>query len=398
MALRPERALFPAWATFFTDPRYRRFHAALLVVGLAAHLILHYATYIPALRPVLGGLPYFRLHVLHEAEFLLFIAYASIVFGLRGGLAAVTVTAVTSVPFILTPYIFGRTPAPGEVRDLTTQVLFVLGMGVLMTLLYETEARRRRVVGQVEALQQADRLKTSFISIASHELRTPLSALYGFSELLLRRSAPEEQRRAWTEHIYHEARRLTTIVDELLSVSRIQSGALRVRRERVTLGGVVQEALRSLGVALDRHTVEVDLAEEVPAVLGDADKLAQVLLNLLSNAVKYSPSGGLVTVTARHEPERGRVVVSVSDQGVGISPEDQAQLFTTFHRIQRPETAHVEGTGLGLYIVKALVELMGGEVGVRSALGRGSTFWFTVPVWRPEPSTAEARPAPATLS
>ena len=116
---------------------------------------------------------------------------------------------------------------------------------------------------------------------------------------------------------------------------------------------------------------------DVPNVVADRDKLTQVLINLLSNAIKYSSGGGSVTISARQERER--VVLSVADQGIGIAPEDQQKLFTTFHRIHRPETQGVRGTGLGLYIVKALVEAMQGEIWLESTLNKGSTFFFSLP-------------------
>ncbi len=113
--------------------------------------------------------------------------------------------------------------------------------------------------------------------------------------------------------------------------------------------------------------------------MADGDKLGHVLSNLLGNAVKYSPEGGQITISARHEPERERVVMAVADQGIGIAPRDKKRLFTTFHRIHRTETEGIGGTGLGLYIVKALVELMHGEVWLESKLNKGSTFFFSLP-------------------
>ncbi len=109
---------FGTWEDFLASPRYRTSHAVIITLALFLHLALHYATYVPALREPLGNLPYFRLHVLHEAEFLLIVLYAALVFRIKGGLTAVAVTAVTSVPFLLTPYIFGRDPRPDEIRDL----------------------------------------------------------------------------------------------------------------------------------------------------------------------------------------------------------------------------------------------------------------------------------------
>lgn len=142
---------------FLTEGKYRKFHFAIIAVALVVHLSLHYATYIPALREPLGDLPYMRLHVLHEAEFLLIVVYAALVFGLKGGLTAVAITGVTSIPFLLTPFIFGREPRPDEIRDLGTQVFFILLMGALMSVLSEAIKRDRdRHVQMAAAIEKAD--------------------------------------------------------------------------------------------------------------------------------------------------------------------------------------------------------------------------------------------------
>ena len=127
------------------------------------------------------------------------------------------------------------------------------------------------------------------------------------------------------------------------------------------------------------HSIEVDVALDLPHVLANRFSSEQVLGNLLDNAVKYSPHGARVTVAARYQPERQRIVIGVSDQGIGIAPEDQARIFSPHERVTRRETKNLWGVGLGLYIVKGLVELMGGEVWVESELDQGSTFFFTLP-------------------
>lgn len=366
----------------FTDPRRRKLHLLVIATALALHLLTHYATFIPALRPIFGPLPYFRLHAIHEAEFLLIVAYAGIVFGLRGGLIALLVTAVSSIPFILTPYVFGLDPRPGEIRDLTIQVLVVLIMGFLIVVLYNAESRRRKAESQAALLLEANAIKNEFLSIASHELRTPLTTLYGFSELLLVRDVPEGQRREWLERIHRESGRLTKILDDLLNVSRIQTGHMAVRKEKLEVPPLFQQLQGYMAASTNRHTLKLDVQASLPPVVADEDKVTQVLVNFLSNAIKYSPRGGQITVSATEDPEQRQVVIGVADQGIGIAPEDQAELFTTFHRIHRPETVGVQGTGLGLYVVKSLVELMGGKVWLKSDLGKGSIFYFTLPMWQ----------------
>ncbi len=371
-----------------TDPRYRRLHATIIAAAVLLHLAMHYATYIPALRDTFSDLPYFRLHVLHEAEFLLIVSYAGIVFRLKGGLTVLAVTAITSIPFILTPYFFDRAPRPDEIHDLTIQVAAILLMGGLIVLMYEIETRRRQTEAAMSSLRESDRVRTNFVSMASHELRNPLTVLYGFSELLMREGASEDQRRDWAGRMHRQIERLTHMVDDLLSVSRIESGKITVMRERVDIAPIVQEAVRMTAPTSEDDDIRVDIPANISPVSGDREKLVQVLINLVSNAVKYSPNGGQVTVSVREDRDRGKVLVSVEDKGIGISPEDQAQLFTLFYRVRRVETDNIQGNGLGLYIVKSLVDLMGGDISVKSESGKGSVFSFTLPLWQAEAPAA----------
>ena len=222
--------------------------------------------------------------------------------------------------------------------------------------------------------QELERRRDTFVSIASHELRTPMTTILGFSELLLSRNPPEATRREWLERIHLHSKRLADIVDNLLNVSRIQSGKLAVNLEQLPLSVVIEEVVGAARTTTEIHEFMVDISPDTPKVVADRDKLAEILTNLLSNAVKYSPGGGQITVSARLQPGKDRVVVAVADQGLGISRRDREHLFTTFHRIRRPETDGISGTGLGLYIVKELAGLMRGEVWLKSQLGKGSTL------------------------
>ena len=235
---------------------------------------------------------------------------------------------------------------------------------------------RHRAAGLLRVHQR----QIGFISAASHELRTTMTTILGFTKLLQEQDPPESSRREWLERIHRDCWRLATIVDDLLDVSRIQSGSLTLQPELLVLRDIVQEVLADITPTTDRHEFLVEIAPHTLRVFADRDKLAQVLVNLLGNAVKYSPSGGPITISARPVPQMQRVAVAVADQGIGIAPEDRGALFSWFHRIRRPETEGVQGTGLGLYIVKALVELMSGEVWMEGELNRGSTFLFSLPV------------------
>ena len=363
------------------DPRHRWCHVAIITVALAVHLSLHYATYLPALRGPLDNLPYFRLHMLHEAEFLLIIAYAGVVLGLRAGIVTLVITAATSVPFILTPYTFDRAPRTNEIRDLALQVGFILLMGLLIVLLYDRDKSRRLAESTASALREVAQLRNNFVAIASHELCTPLTALYGFSELLVTRQPDPEQQAIWIKNVHHETGRLANLVDELLNVSQIEAGTVAVRADMVEVGDLLDGVLNAVGNPPAGHHIIRVVPDGLPLVCADRKKVEQVLINLVSNAIKYSPQGGRVRVSAHPEPGSGQVTFKVADQGMGLSGEDQAKLFSTFYRVQRPETSGIEGTGLGLYISKSLVELMGGRIWLESRMDKGSTFAFTLPLW-----------------
>lgn len=227
--------------------------------------------------------------------------------------------------------------------------------------------------------RELERRRDAFVATASHELRTPMTTIMGYSELFLTRKVPEAVQKEGLQRIYKEGQRLTAIVDDLLNVSRIQSGRLHLEVTRAVLRDIVDEAVAMIKPTAEGHTFVVNVDRGMPLVLADRDKLTQVLINLVTNAVKYSPAGGPVTIAAMSQAPDGRIVVSVTDTGIGIAPEDRERLFTTFNRIRRPETATIRGSGLGLFIVKGLVELMGGQVWLESEMNHGSTFYFSVP-------------------
>lgn len=222
-------------------------------------------------------------------------------------------------------------------------------------------------------------MRDTFITIASHELRTPLTTIIGFSDLLMRRDPAESTRKQWAHRIYDSGKRITTMVDNLLNITRIQSGKAALKIEPVNLAEVLNEQLEMVKESTDKHSFTLNLDNSLPRVLIDRDKFGQVISNLLSNAVKYSPEGGCITISAGKKNGHKRVIVSVTDEGMGISPDDQASLFTTFHRIQRPETRGIQGSGLGLYIAKEWTEAMQGEIWLKSELNKGTTFFVAVP-------------------
>lgn len=221
-------------------------------------------------------------------------------------------------------------------------------------------------------------IRDTFVSVASHELRTPLTTILGYADLLLRRDPPDVTRKRWLKNIFNNSQRVTAMVDDLLNVNRIHSGKTNIKLERVRLSDVLDETLSLTMESTGKHEFVVDIESDLPDVLVDRDKFHQVVENLLSNAVKYSPNGGHITLSAHNDQERHQIVVSVADEGIGIGPADKDLLFTTFHRIQRPETQGIRGSGLGLYIAKEWTEAMGGKIWCESELNKGSTFFVAI--------------------
>ena len=220
------------------------------------------------------------------------------------------------------------------------------------------------------------RAKSEFMSRMSHELRTPLNSVLGFAQILeMELTSPDTLE--MVGYIHHSGKYLLELINEVLDISRIESGHISVMIEPVVLRDIERECIElvtpqanELGVTISSH-LECDFQ-----VLGDQQRLKQVLLNLLSNAIKYNRPNGSVTISCAQE--HGRVRLSVSDTGPGISVGLQARLFTPFDRLDA-ETKGIEGTGLGLALSKGLVEAIGGTLGVNSEVGKGSTFWIELP-------------------
>jgi signal transduction histidine kinase len=251
---------------------------------------------------------------------------------------------------------------------------------VLVGPLIATASYQRWIHGALNRLREFDRLKDEFIAIVSHELRTPLTSVYGAAMTLEQQKLDEERRRALLEIITTEAARLSRLLDDILWVSRLDSGRARpfiTRVEPLPLAADVIDATRThlpRGLSLElRH----DPAP--PDVAADPDKVRQVLVNLVENAVKYTREGRIEVSVQRRN---GSVRFSVRDEGPGIPAAQHERIFEKFYRLDPNMTQGVGGTGLGLYICRELIESMQGEIWVESVPGEGSTFNFELPVAR----------------
>lgn len=229
----------------------------------------------------------------------------------------------------------------------------------------------------ITARTEVERLKEELVGIVSHELRTPLTSLRGFSELLLNKQFSPEQQRKFLTIIEQESTRLANLINDFLDLRRIEAGRQVLRLDTFDIRALIRERVDTLPPSDTQQEVTLVFPETGLLVWADEERIRQVLANLLSNAVKYSPNGGAICVEASQDG--GEVVVSVADHGVGIPRDAIPKLFSKFFRVNQPQTKNIGGTGLGLALVKEIVEAHQGRVWVESELGKGSTFYFSLP-------------------
>ena len=277
-----------------------------------------------------------------------------------------TATSITIVAFLL--YIWGNARRVGQAfRD-------------NLNLRIQAEIRDTHLQAAKEEAERASKAKSRFLSSMSHELRTPMNAVIGFTQLL---ELDERLNREQKEHIgsIHKAgNHLLGLINEVLDLSRIESGHISLSPEDIELHTLIQECFGLVEPLAKQNAIQLHLSAPAISdmhVLADRTRLKQVLLNLISNAIKYNNKGGEVRVTTQAS-DNGRVRILVADTGPGIPAERQTELFTMFSRLGN-EGGTIEGTGIGLAVAKRLVEMMSGSIGLESLPGQGSTFWIELP-------------------
>lgn len=236
---------------------------------------------------------------------------------------------------------------------------------------------------------EVDRMKTEFLSTAAHELRTPMVSIFGFTELLLNRPVPDGKKRDLLETIHRQSSILINMVNELLDLARIEARAGKdLKRETLAIGNMIEQTVDAIMISGDHRKVQVDVAHGEVHLAIDREKTMQALTNVLSNAYKYSPGGGEIRLSTvlgklREQPALG---IRVQDQGIGMTPAQQARVFERFYRAD--PSGNIPGTGLGMSLVKEIAELQGGQVEIHSEFGKGTcvTLWFPI---RPQTAASD---------
>lgn len=258
-----------------------------------------------------------------------------------------------------------------------------VSVGITYAPLFDAEGRLRNIVASVRDISKfraAEEAKSTFISVVSHELKTPVSLIKGYASTLRRDDAQWDQGtvKNGLQVIEEEADRLAGLIENLLDATRLQAGTLKIHMVPVALDKLARRLAEKFRTQSAVHIIEAAFPANFPAVPGDEQRLTQVLSNLLSNAIKYSPAGGQITMAGK--VSSGQVEISVSDEGVGFSPAQGERLFDRFYRVDNALTRETQGAGLGLYIVRSIIEAHGGRIWAESQPGRGATFHFTLPM------------------
>ncbi len=232
-----------------------------------------------------------------------------------------------------------------------------------------------------ERLKELDKLKSDFVSMVSHELKTPLTAMRTSAQVLGLADAGKETKREMLDIILRNIDRQTNLVNDLLDLSRIESGRMELKFERLSLDSLIADSIESVkqAASVEGIKLDVELPESLASVKGDREKLTQVVINLLNNAIKFTPRSGEIIIKAREL--NGQVEVKVSDTGIGIPTEDLDSVFNKFYQVDSTLTREAGGTGLGLAICKGIIEAHRGRIWAESELGKGSTFIFRLEKW-----------------
>jgi signal transduction histidine kinase len=284
-----------------------------------------------------------------------------------------TLAALINISFTL--YARGRYTIGSYVSRINGLMAATL---VLCALLYEVNKLYTKLVQQNEELAKQNRIQSDFLSVVGHEFRTALTSILGFSEMMREKDLESQDIQEYADDIHSDATRLTRLINDLLDLERMKSGRIEMNWEEIEINALIQEIINHTYATSRPDQIQVNLDPNVAAIQGDRDKLTQVITNLLSNAVKYSPDGGSILIGSKQEGNTAHFFVQ--DHGMGIPAGKLDQIFERYARVESDASRYIGGTGLGLPIVRQIVEMHHGKVYVESTLEKGSTFHVKLPV------------------
>ena len=321
---------------------------------------------------------------------------------LRALAAAIKGSWLTELADVIDQALAGKIVKNRELLAGTNSETVPLTLSVSAAPLYEANQSQTRLVGAVAVLndvtstRQIEKLKDEFVSIVSHELRTPLTAIKGYTQHLIRRierrtrdarkgqllaqtqgEAPEIYDVRSLNIVQSQTEHLERLVNDLLDLSRVQWGDLPLQYSSFYLADVLTESVRQAQIGTEQHAIELEIDAQDSKIVADRSRIGQVVGNILDNAIKFSPQGKQVAVTLREQGNE--YLVSVRDQGIGVSPDHFDHIFERFYRVRNTASRQYSGIGMGLYVAKAIVEAHGGHIWLTNNQGRGSTFSFTLP-------------------
>jgi len=296
--------------------------------------------------------------------------------GVETGLRAVLGVPLVRAGSLLGAIVLRSYDAPTTFTLDDARLLGLFGDQAVAALANAAAFERQRAA--MDQLEKVNRAKSEFVSIVSHEFRTPLTGIQGFSEMMKNEDLPLAEMKEYAADINKDAQRLNRMITEMLDLDRMEAGRMTLHPEAADLNAIVTDAADRVRPNAPGHPITLMLDPALPTLSGDRDRLTQVVANLLSNAVKYSPTGGEIVVTTSHDGSNVRL--GVRDNGMGIPADQLESIWERYSRIETDKTRGIQGTGLGLPIVRQIVTMHGGTVWAESEVGRGSTFHVVLPL------------------